>query len=208
MEGLEVDSEDISFSARNRTPSTITPTTHFALFQRIGGLNCVCVLSSGKPLFCLGPDWGYFLCMVTSILALDQVFIFLMYPGSPSWLQVWGTFTCLLLTCSYSLCALLDPGVAVDGLSLDHSIEDLENKMKDLRFCGKCGVLRATETYHCDDCDVCIEGYDHHCPFTGKCIGKGNILCFQTFLASILMTMVFAFVWIVAMTGVKERRKG
>ena len=206
MEGLEVDSEDLSFSARNRTPPATLHSPRFRLFHRIGALNCFCVLPSGKPLFCLGPDWGYFLCMITSILALDQVFVFLMYPGSPSWLQIWGLCTCLLLTGAYGLCALLDPGVAVDGLSLDRSIEDLENKMKDLRFCGKCGVLRATETYHCDDCDVCILGYDHHCPFTGKCIGQGNMLCFQAFLGSILLTFVFVFVWIVAMAGVRDRR--
>lgn len=29
--------------------------------------------------------------------------------------------------------------------------------------------------YHCIDCQVCVEGYDHHCMMYGKCIAKGNL---------------------------------
>lgn len=31
---------------------------------------------------------------------------------------------------------------------------------------------------HCSRCEVCIEGYDHHCPFMSKCVGRGNIVQF------------------------------
>ena len=41
-------------------------------------------------------------------------------------------------------------------------------------------------TGHCFDCNVCVEGYDHHCPWTGKCIGKKNLPFFYIFLMSIL----------------------
>ena len=46
-------------------------------------------------------------------------------------------------------------------------------------------------TGHCFDCNVCVEGYDHHCPWTGKCIGKNNLQYFYTFLISILF--VFSY---------------
>ena len=203
-EGLEVDSEDISLSSRSRsTPPSVAPT--FSCVRKVGSLQGFCVLASGKPLLSLGPDWGYFLCMVFCIATVDQVFAFLMYPSSPEWLKVTGIVVCTMLSGSYSLCALLDPGVALGGLSLNRSIEDLENKMRDLRFCGKCGVLRATETFHCDDCDVCITGYDHHCPFTGKCIGSGNLFPFRVFLSSILLTFVYAFLWVVSTAGIHSR---
>lgn len=29
---------------------------------------------------------------------------------------------------------------------------------------------------------MCIEGYDHHCPWTSKCIGRGNVVAFYVFL--------------------------
>jgi hypothetical protein len=34
------------------------------------------------------------------------------------------------------------------------------------------------DVVHCYDCDICIKGHDHHCPWTGKCIGEGNIQYF------------------------------
>ena len=34
---------------------------------------------------------------------------------------------------------------------------------------------------HCEVCDICVKEYDHHCPWTGKCIGSGNIFWFHAF---------------------------
>jgi hypothetical protein len=44
--------------------------------------------------------------------------------------------------------------------------------------------------YHCDDCLVCIEDYDHHCVFFSKCIGGGNIKCFYGSMAMLLVNFV------------------
>ena len=52
-------------------------------------------------------------------------------------------------------------------------------------------------TGHCVDCNLCVEGYDHHCPWTGKCIGKKNLTYFYAFLMSILF--VFGY-FVLAMT--------
>ena len=35
---------------------------------------------------------------------------------------------------------------------------------------------------HCDSCGTCISGFDHHCPWTGKCIGSGNQEKFYQFI--------------------------
>ena len=43
-------------------------------------------------------------------------------------------------------------------------------------------------SYHCRDCDVCIRGYDHHCPWTSKCIGTNNLTRFYIF---IIMTPIY-----------------
>ena len=47
-------------------------------------------------------------------------------------------------------------------------------------------------TFHCRDCDMCIEGFDHHCPWTSKCIGKGNIVPFYVFIVSTPIFMISA----------------
>lgn len=54
-------------------------------------------------------------------------------------------------------------------------------------YCGDCQHQKDRNTYHCEDCDVCIEDFDHHCIFFSKCIGGGNITFFY---ASIAMVFV------------------
>ena len=51
---------------------------------------------------------------------------------------------------------------------------------------------------HCPDCDVCIEGYDHHCPWMGTCIGKKNKKPFIIFNATWLLYLCYTFIWVIA----------
>ena len=48
---------------------------------------------------------------------------------------------------------------------------------------------------HCSLCDVCIEGYDHHCVFFSKCIGKGTIWSFRLSLISAIMSGVYFMIF-------------
>jgi hypothetical protein len=34
--------------------------------------------------------------------------------------------------------------------------------------CNVCCTLKRDSPYHCDSCNVCIYGHDHHCPWVGK----------------------------------------
>ena len=49
---------------------------------------------------------------------------------------------------------------------------------------------------HCYDCDICVKELDHHCPWTGKCIGKNNLKSFYVFIYSLLTFFVNIFVTI------------
>ena len=51
--------------------------------------------------------------------------------------------------------------------------------------CSQCNVLRLYGTSHCTICNACCVGLDHHCPWTGKCIGKGNLTPFFVFVYSL-----------------------
>lgn len=61
-----------------------------------------------------------------------------------------------------------------------------------LVYCSACELWRPRSAEHCDDCDVCCVGYDHHCPWTGKCIAAGNARYFYAFIASVVVIMVFS----------------
>ena len=44
--------------------------------------------------------------------------------------------------------------------------------------------------HHCKRCDVCIKGYDHHCPWVSKCIGASNIKRFYFFVCRLFYMKV------------------
>jgi hypothetical protein len=60
--------------------------------------------------------------------------------------------------------------------------------------CGTCSVKRPYTAAHCYDCGVCVDGLDHHCPWTGKCIGKKTITSFYYFLWFLCMHIGFVLV--------------
>ena len=47
-------------------------------------------------------------------------------------------------------------------------------------YCNRCKTLTRERPYHCDSCDVCIDDYDHHCPWIGKVNPQFTIYNFQT----------------------------
>jgi hypothetical protein len=49
---------------------------------------------------------------------------------------------------------------------------------------------------HCPDCNVCIKGWDHHCPWMGTCIGEKNYTLFLAFNLTWLIYLFFAIVWV------------
>ena len=49
--------------------------------------------------------------------------------------------------------------------------------------CTKCQIYKPPRSFHCGECEACIEVFDHHCSWIGNCIGKRNrhyLLCFFT----------------------------
>ena len=50
------------------------------------------------------------------------------------------------------------------------------------RFCSACEANAPPRSAHCWACDVCVLKRDHHCMFTGNCIGYTNQRYFMNFL--------------------------
>lgn len=50
------------------------------------------------------------------------------------------------------------------------------------RFCSICEANAPPRSKHCWTCDVCVLKRDHHCMFTGNCIGYNNQRYFMNFL--------------------------
>lgn len=74
-------------------------------------------------------------------------------------------------------------------------------------ICKHCNVMTKIKRYpfHCDDCNICHEGFDHHCMWIGKCIAKNNLRSFWLFIGSTVVLvlysvfLLFAFLIILAL---------
>ena len=71
--------------------------------------------------------------------------------------------------------------------------EHSDKSERSFQTCNQCGIVtkQSDGVIHCGDCNVCVKGFDHHCPWTGKCIGKYNIIPFYCFVFG-LIAFIFA----------------
>ena len=78
-------------------------------------------------------------------------------------------------------CSLVNPGIPNRNLS-DFSNEYIGDIYDNNHlFCKKCQVIKFPKNhiFHCNFCDFCVENFDGHSFWIGKCIGKHNSLAFE-----------------------------
>ncbi|CAG9319376.1 unnamed protein product [Blepharisma stoltei] len=164
-------------------------------FQKKSGISklgkCIVWYSQGKITYTIGPDWMFNLCLLSIIISAMIFNVLVMAPMVDPTMQFIGFSAITWVLMSYLMTALKNPGIVVNDTQEEIELGKAENKS----FCRVCHVMTAKGTEHCEDCGLCCEGYDHHCPLSGKCIGKGNIIWFYLFLASILGFFVYFMVW-------------
>ncbi len=112
--------------------------------------------------------------------------------------QVACVFMACLCTALLYMTACSDPGIMTSPTTLPDEVANNEELYKDWRWCSRCEIFQGPKTAHCNDCKVCIDELDHHCPWMGKCVGKGNMKWFKWFNLSWVVYFVYVIVAIVA----------
>ena len=159
-----------------------------------------------QPLIVLGENSKILIFVYECILHISFIFFFtILIKTIPLYMK-------LLLIIIYIICFLchiyiylFNPGIP----SIDHYSKFFlksekymkmgEEKKREYYLCDICNIIYnySENIEHCDECEVCVQNYDHHCYWTGKCITKRNIWAFYLFLYGTLAYILWYFTIII-----------
>jgi len=165
--------------------------------QRYFGKSFVFCWHGKEPVFTIGPDWWLFVITWFGLEALGVAIYFIMLKAEVGSAKLITLALTIWEGVIYLLVALLNPGLVTSYYKDTIYKKDQQN----INFCQKCLIFKEKTVRHCHQCDICVQGYDHHCPFTGKCIGKGNIWLFYAFIGSTAM-YIFGLIFLTVQTNV------
>jgi len=92
------------------------------------------------------------------------------------------------------LTSTTDPGILpsnrgmvqaeIDACAASQRTVEINGATIPLKWCRTCHIFRPPRAAHCAECNVCVERFDHHCPWMGQCIGRRNYRYFLGFVNS------------------------
>ena len=172
----------------NKVSKKKLPTQKRKLYKYVGRTLFLFLDKYGNPIFIIGPHWPVFICFITLISSI-MLFLYLKYwtvfgfKIKLSGYIIFGTFIL-----SYIYTSLFNPGYPRNTIGRTFGIPK-----NDYYYCEYCGFYLRKCSYgsHCDICQICIEKHEHHCVWTGHCIGKNNKITFYIFLISIFSLLIY-----------------
>lgn len=181
------------------------------------GNNIICC----KGRIFAGPDWKTFAGSHFLILAPSGVFFAWSAPFLWLYVNPIIPIICAALliwvTASLFIAGFIDPGIIPrvpkippgDAVFSDEPLSayippvrppptqevQLDGTFVFLKFCETCNIYRPPRASHCSTCNNCVERFDHHCPWTGTCVGLRNYRYFYSFVASTTIYAVVVFIF-------------
>ena len=197
-ENFNNDFNNSNKSNHRQNPGILNRKLSKYFYMRLGNTFTFFGDKDGSPLIVIGPHWPMYICFSSFISCGFACFFYYFWNNLYLSLKLVGIVIFATYWFSYTMTFLINPGIP----KYDENAITGQPREK-YRFCNACKIWINMDknTAHCFDCNVCVEGYDHHCPWTGKCIGKKNLTYFYVFLISILL--VFAY-FVLSLTQVQN----
>lgn len=121
----------------------------------------------------LGPHWYMFIVGWSLLIGLGSYTVYNYWDVISTFKKCALVFLIIAEASLYMTTALLNPGIKA---------RRFPKFGRSVLYCQDCLTTKEDKVIHCPDCDVCIQGHDHHCIWTGKCIGRGNFVPFILFV--------------------------
>ena len=139
------------------------------------------------PIYVMGELFPF--CFIFNLLFIISI-IYYLYGKVYKFYIILGFIIGIIQIVLFTLSGILNPGLP--KLEYEKLIyEDVSNK--NFRQCKDCKFWINTEfsTQHCNECNICIEGYDHHCCTLNLCIGKNNLKIFYFYILTSFIYVIF-----------------
>ena len=150
---------------------------------------------NNEPLILITSDI-YLFIFIFSITSFLSIIFYSIKEQKLVFMKTIFILVYLYYTVTYILLMILNPGIPNDKSGID--LHQLKRKYYQCTLCNSI-IYRDNEfiTYHCHYCNICVEKFDHHCNFVGKCIGKNNATIFRLWLFSIPCYILVIFMYVI-----------
>lgn len=164
----------------------------------------------GNHIFCcdgrcmVGPDVGVTAFAAALTTGASAGFWIFVGPSLALPYRLVGALLYVLTIGFMILTATTDPGIVPSNRSMDEAEADACANMQKsvtingvtvpLKWCRTCRIFRPPRAAHCSECNVCVEKFDHHCPWMGQCIGRRNYRFFLGFVISVCALCAYTLV--------------
>ena len=183
-----IEKNDISITVQNNENNLIPKKNKFN-FKKIG--NLIILYETEKEIkYIMGPLFPLLFLLNLSA----NIFIYIsVYNKVPTIFKMIGSILNLIQIYLFIFTSISNPGLP--SKDYEKIIYEEENKnAKNYRKCKDCKLWINTDekTIHCRKCQICIEGYDHHCDCINICIGKNNLKNFYFLILISFLTIIYA----------------
>ena len=196
---------DISYKVENNNMSNSEniDVNNIELYLTYGKYKIFTYDSNGDPLFLIGPDYTFFIVILIVNFVYFLFLSILLMSLTKYYIAIFGVLLNMLQFGSCIICGIINPGLPKKELQNELLLINEPNRYQRCRLCHFI-IDKSKHFVHCETCQCCCEGYDHHCPWSSKCVCRGNIFYFYGML--VMFGIVFIYI-IIALLAFGPKKK-